>query len=80
MPTKMRVLALTLWVVTMGCFAAGYLFTNRVAMAVGCATLVLYIVVAGRARSLGLSSKLQDADPRWSQRSDPRRGDANIIR
>ena len=64
MTTKMRVLALTLWVVTMGCFASGWLSSNRVAIAVGCATLVLYIVVAGRARSLSLSSKLEEADAR----------------
>ena len=51
MVTRMRVLALTLWVVTMGCFAAGWLFTNRVAIAAGCATLVLFIVVAGRAQN-----------------------------
>jgi len=63
MATKMRVLALTLWVVTMGCFAAGWLSTNRVAIGVGCATLVLYIIVAGRVRSLSLSSKdVVDAD------------------
>jgi hypothetical protein len=64
MATKMRGLALTLWVVTMGCFASGWLSTNRVAIAAGCATLVLYIVVGGRARSLSLSSKHKDADAR----------------
>ena len=63
MATRMRVLALTLWVVTMGCFAAGYFSENRIAIAVGCATLVLYIIVAGRARSLSSSSK-KDPDAR----------------
>jgi hypothetical protein len=62
MATKMRVLALTLWVVTMGCFASGWLSSNRVAIAAGCATLVLFIVVAGRARSLSSSSTDVDAD------------------
>jgi hypothetical protein len=64
MATKMRVLALTLWVVTLACFAVGWLYTNRIASAVGCATLVLYLSFAARARSLSLSSTHQDADDR----------------
>jgi hypothetical protein len=64
MATKMRVLALTLWVVTLGCFAAGWFAANRVATAVGCATLVLYMIFAARARSLNLTSKHEGADAR----------------
>jgi hypothetical protein len=57
MAAKMRILALTLWVVTLGCFAVGWLGANRVASAVGCATLVLYLALAARARSLSLNSR-----------------------
>jgi hypothetical protein len=60
MASKMRVLALTLWVVTLGCFAAGWLDNNRAASATGCATLVLYMALARRARSLSLSSTHED--------------------
>jgi hypothetical protein len=57
MAATTRVLALTLWVVTLGCFAVGWLGSNRVASAVGCAALVLYIVLAARTRSLSVNSK-----------------------
>jgi len=51
MATKLRVLTLILWVVTVACFAAGMLGGNRVASAVGLSTFLLYMVVAARARS-----------------------------
>jgi hypothetical protein len=49
---NLRVLALMLWVVTLICFAAGWFGPSRAASAAGLATLVLYIAVAARARSV----------------------------
>jgi len=60
----MRALALTFWMVTLACFAGGWFYTNRIASAVGCATLVLYMCFAARARSLSLNSTRQDEDDR----------------
>ena len=51
MATKLRVLTLILWLVTVACFAAGMLSGNRVASAVGFATFLLYMAVAARVRS-----------------------------
>jgi len=55
--TSMRVLARVLWVVTILLFLGGWAFGSRGAAGAGSGTLVLYIILAARTRSLDLSAK-----------------------
>ncbi len=55
--TSMRSLALLLWVVTILLFLGGWAFRSRGAAGAGSATLVLYIILAARTRSLDPRAK-----------------------
>jgi len=55
--TTMRVLAVTLWCVTVACLLVGSIYGSRSAAGAGSGALVLYIILAARARSLSLSAR-----------------------